>query len=92
MNLEFLKRKDMSWKAKGLLTYLLNQDDRSEFLKKNLVKVSKDGYESMTSGFNELKKHGYLTSMPERDSDGRFETHRYEISDTPFKLKNNVRK
>ena len=57
----------LSWKAKGILVYMLSMPDDWTFYIDELVKHASDGKDSFRSGFNELKKHGYVERRAVRD-------------------------
>lgn len=79
--MNYLQDKRLTWKAKGLLSFLI--DKNSDFYKKDLVRESKDGYEGMNSGLDELIKFGYLQERMIRSSDGKFEGYKYNYSSVP---------
>lgn len=60
---EIIRAKDLSWKAKGLMCYLLSLQDDWEVYKSDLANRSKDGYESMLSGWKELEDLGYIDTI-----------------------------
>lgn len=60
---EIIKAKDLSWKAKGLMCYLLSLSEDWEVYKKDLANRSLDGYESMLSGWKELEDLGYIQTI-----------------------------
>ena len=66
-----LQDKRMSWKAQGLLTYLLSLPDSWQVNIKHLAKERPDGKESTLSGLKELKALGYLKKICVRDDRGR---------------------
>lgn len=66
-----LHNKSLSWKAKGLLSYLLSLPDDWAIYKKDLKNRSTDGYDGMLSGFIELEQHGYIETVKCAD-DGLF--------------------
>jgi len=68
----FLKDKRLSWKAKGLLSYMLSLPDDWEFYLDELERHSTDGMSSLRSGFKELQDNGYVTRKRERKPDGKF--------------------
>jgi DNA-binding transcriptional regulator GbsR (MarR family) len=74
----------LSWKAKGLLGYLLSRPDDWQIIVKDLIKRSKDGRESVLSGLKELIKYGYLRREQERGERGRFGSVVYEIYEEPL--------
>lgn len=68
INNEFLTRQDLSWKAKGILTYMLSKPDDWKFYVENLVEQSTDGEKSFRAGWKELKELGYIQRKPVRDN------------------------
>src|SRR5699024_4022526 len=72
MDKGFLKDKNLSLKAKGLLAYMLSLPDDWMFYLDELEKHSKDGISSLRSGFKELQENGYVTRSRERQEDGTF--------------------
>lgn len=83
MNNEFLHRKDMSWKAKGILAYCLSMPDDWNFYLKELEKHSSDGKSSLRSGWEELRELGYVIYEVIRDG-GKIREHRYNVGESPF--------
>ncbi len=72
----------LSWKAKGLLAFLLSKPDHWEINIKNLIKQSRDGKEAVYSGINELIKFGYIVRIESRNK-GRFSQIEYLIYENP---------
>lgn len=60
----------LSYKAKGLLTYILSHRDDYELSTEQAVREAKDGIDSVYSGLRELEKHGYLRRFRRRNADG----------------------
>lgn len=56
----FLEDKLLSWKAKGILSWLFNNSNNCYLTLNEIRKSSKDGIESTTTGINELIKSGYI--------------------------------
>lgn len=77
-----LRRTDLSWKAKGLIAYLLSLDEEWTVYKSDLKNRSTDGYDSMISGFEELVNAGYIKTITIR-KDGLFSNVEYIISNEP---------
>src|SRR5690606_7187327 len=86
MDKTFLNDTRLSWKAKGILAYMLSKPDDWTFYLDELVKHSTDGESSFKSGFNELKKYGYVRRERQKREDGTFkwETIVYERPYTDF--------
>jgi len=61
---------NISWRAKGLLGYLLSRPDGWEVRVSDLVKRSIDGKTAIYSTLRELKKHGYYNKIPVRNEKG----------------------
>lgn len=64
---EFLRRKDLSWKAKGILAYVLHLPDDWEIRVTELIRHATDGKASFYSGWKELIKAGYVKSEVLKD-------------------------
>lgn len=82
----FLSDKRLSWKAKGIIAYMLSMPDDWVFYLDELSTHSTDGKSSFRSGLNELKKAGYVRRKKYRQDDGTFkwETIVYERPHTDF--------
>ncbi|PGM28232.1 DNA-binding protein [Bacillus cereus] len=77
-----LKDKRLSWKAKGILAYILTLPDDWVFYREELSQHAKDGINSLRAGMQELKEYGYIKRFPIRDEKNkivRWETIIYEI-------------
>ncbi|MFB6732281.1 DnaD domain-containing protein [Bacillus mobilis] len=77
-----LKDKRLSWKAKGILAYILTLPDDWVFYREELSQHAKDGINSLRAGMKELKEYGYIKRFPIRDEKNkivRWETLIYEI-------------
>ncbi|MBF0101657.1 MAG: hypothetical protein HQK77_12190 [Desulfobacterales bacterium] len=85
-----LNDKNLSWKAKGLLTFLLSKPDNWQISIKNLMKASTDRYEATMSGLNELIEFGYITRQQLKDESGKFSKIEYIVIESPnYKQVNN---
>jgi len=78
-----LKDKRLSFKAKGLLSMCLSLPDDWNYSIAGLVKISKEGKESVTSTLKELEKEGYLKRKKIRDERGRIVDVEYTITEFP---------
>ncbi len=58
---------EMSFKAKGILTYLLSRPDNWEVNLPDLLKHSTDGADSIRTGLRELRKAGHARLVPHRN-------------------------
>lgn len=57
---EIGRDKNLSFKAKGLLYYMLTCKDDWDFSIQGICSMGSDGYESVRTGLIELEKAGYL--------------------------------
>ena len=83
----FLEDDRLSYKAKGILAYLLSKPDDWKVIVGNLVNNSTDGKAAVYAGLKELKECGYYKKVPIRNESGtrivRWESTVYEV---PFSL------
>lgn len=73
----------LSWKAKGLLAYLLSKPDDWTIRINDLIKRSKDGRDAVKAGLRELELYGYLSRHQHRDETGKFGDIEYIIYERP---------
>jgi predicted transcriptional regulator len=79
------KEKEMSLKAKGLLSQMLSLPENWDYSIAGLVAINKENESSIKSALNELKKFGYLVvtkKMPNETTTGRIE-YVYDIYEQP---------
>jgi DnaD/phage-associated family protein len=74
---------NLSWKAKGILGYLLSKPDDWKTYVSDLVKRSKDGRDAVSKGLLELEEHGYLVKWQKRKDGGQFGGYNYEVFEYP---------
>lgn len=77
------KEKGMSLKAKGLLSLMLSLPDDWNYSVSGLVKLSKDGKDSVMSALAELETFGYLTRERIKNDNGQFSGVEYNIYEEP---------
>lgn len=68
----FLEDTRLSYKAKGILAYLLSKPDNWKVIVSNLVNYSVDGKASVYAGLKELRECGYYEKVPIRNDKGHF--------------------
>ena len=87
----FLENPNLSWKAKGILAYLLSKPDNWKVIVKDLVKHATEGKSAIYSGLNELKTHGHYQKVPVRNKDGNRISHwEGTISEVPMESHGNT--
>lgn len=73
----------LSWKAKGLLTYLLSLPDDWKINISDLKKRSSDGRDSTVSGIDELIQARYVFRKQDKGDDGKFLGYEYHVFERP---------
>ena len=85
MSNRHLKEKDMSLKAKGLLSQMLSLPDNWDYSVKGLVAINKENETSIKATLEELKRFKYLVvskKLPNETKSGRIE-YIYDIYESP---------
>lgn len=77
------KERAMSLKSKGLLSLMLSLPDDWNYSVSGLVKLSKDGKDSVMSALAELEEFGYLNRERITNSKGQFAGVEYNIYEQP---------
>lgn len=85
MSNNHFKERQMSLKAKGLLSLMLSLPNSWDYSISGLVKLSKDGKDGVMSALGELEKFGYLQRVRIKDSKGKFSGIEYNIYEQPQK-------
>lgn len=86
VNLKGLHEDGLSWKAKGLLWYLMSRPDGWHFRRRDIEGRSTDGRDSVRNGLRELKDMGYLQIRPRQARDGKFIGHEWLVTEDPDDL------
>jgi hypothetical protein len=74
----------LTWKAKGLLAYLLSLPDDWKVYVKDLQNRSRDGRDAVVSGIQELLEFGYMSMKKVQGEKGRFAGVEYTIYERPI--------
>ena len=83
MNNKFLRNKEMSLKAKGLLALCLSLPDTWDYSMNGLVAICKENITAVRSGLKELEEHGHLKINKHKNEKGHFE-YEYVIYEHPY--------
>lgn len=78
---EPINNKALSWKAKGLLLYLMSKPENWEVKVWQLKQASTDRRDSTEAGLKELIANGYIQRTRLQDTKGRFCGYEYLVSD-----------
>lgn len=60
ISLEAVNDERLSWKAKGIHTYLITRPDGWKFYRADLEERAPDGRDSLSTGLRQLREAGYL--------------------------------
>lgn len=83
MSNHHLRDRRLSFKAVGLLSFMLSVPSNWDWTIAGLVAIRKDGKESISSAMKELEQYGYLERIEVRDEKGRFMDIEYNIYEIP---------
>ena len=78
-----LRKKELSFKARGLLAYMLSFSDEWDFSVSHIVRESGEREKSVRAALSELEAAGYVRHSPIRSEEGKFVTVRYDVFETP---------
>ncbi|MCR6794712.1 DnaD domain protein [Bacillus paranthracis] len=78
-----LRDERLSWKAKGILAYILTLPDDWVFYREELATHAKDGIDSLKSGMKELKEYGYVKRTPIRNDKNKIVSWETVIHEVP---------
>lgn len=80
-----IENPQLSWRAKGILTYLVSRPDNWIVRLGDLIKRSPDGVYAVRSAIKELTAAGHITRREEREN-GRFKQYVLEVHEIPVVL------
>ena len=80
-----LRDKELSFKAKGLLSYMLSLPEDWDYSLNGLASVSKEGIKAIKNIISELKEYGYLKINKIRKENGQYQ-YEYLIREIPEKI------
>lgn len=86
MSNHHFKNKNLSLKAKGLLSLMLSLPDDWNYSIKGLVTLNKDGRDSVMAALKELESEGYIVRRRLRNAKGQVADTEYIISETPMSV------
>ena len=80
-----LRDKNLSLKAKGLLSLILSLPEDWNYTTRGLAAICKEGVDSIGAALRELESAGYLTRHRLRDRSGRISDTEYVVYESPHK-------
>lgn len=82
MSNRFLRNKEMTLKAKGLLALCLSLPEDWDYSMNGLVAICKENITAVRSALKELEEHGHLQIIKKKNNKGLF-TYEYVIFESP---------
>lgn len=89
MSNHHLRDKKLSYKAKGLLSFMLSLPEDWDYSINGLVKVSKEGKKAIRAMLEELEENHYLIRQRIQLKNGQFD-YEYYIYEMPYNQKGNT--
>jgi hypothetical protein len=78
---ECINDSSVSWRAKGILAYLLSKPDNWQVYEQDIINHSTDGRDAVRNSIKELIRAGYISKEQSRTK-GKFASNDYTVSDT----------
>ena len=83
MSNHHLRNKNLSLKAKGLLSQMLSLPDDWDYTLKGLARINKEKIDAIRTAVLELEEAGYITRQQGRDELGKMSAIEYTIYEQP---------
>lgn len=83
VNKKLSTSKTISWKAKGIILYLLSLPDNWQVYESEITKHATDGIRSTRSGIKELISAGYIQRHQKRSDNAHFAGFEYIVHEQP---------
>ena len=87
MSNHHLRNKNLSLKAKGLLSQMLSLPDDWDYTLRGLAFINKESIDAIRTAVLELEKAGYITRQQGRDNQGKMSAIEYTIYEYPQEQK-----
>ena len=78
-----LKNRNLTLKAKGLLSVMLSLPDDWDFTLKGLARINREGIDAIREGIRKLEQAGYVMRHRVRDERGKLRGNEYVIYERP---------
>ncbi|MDW4411586.1 DnaD domain protein [Staphylococcus saprophyticus] len=80
----FIHDNNLTFKAKGILLYLLSRPDDWQIYESEILKHTRDGKDSLKSGIKELEEVGYVARTRKRNDKGHLNGYEYLVYEHPI--------
>ncbi|QAR22391.1 hypothetical protein [Limosilactobacillus fermentum] len=82
-NNQLIRDDRLSWKARGIFTYLWSMSDGWDFRVNEVSRHAKDGRDSLRAGLKELEEYGYLKRYYKQSDGGKLDGYEWILNDSP---------
>lgn len=82
-NNQLIRDDRLSWKARGIFTYLWSMSDGWDFRVDEVTRHAKDGRDSLRAGLKELEEYGYLKRQYKQNNVGKLDGYEWILNDSP---------
>ena len=82
-NNQLIRDDRLSWKARGIFTYLWSMSDGWDFRVNEVSRHAKDGRDSLRAGLKELEEYGYLKRQYKQSNGGKLDGYEWVLNDSP---------
>ena len=86
MSNHHLRNRELSLKAKGLLSQMLSLPEKWDYTLQGLAYINREQIDAIRQAIHELERAGYIVRTRERDSRGRLRGAEYTIYKQPQSL------
>ena len=86
MSNHHLRNKDLSLKAKGLLSQILSLPEDWDYTLSGLCHINRESKDAIRSAVNELERARYIERHQTTDASGKFSSNEYIIHESPISL------
>lgn len=83
MSNHHLRNRELSLKAKGLLSQMLSLPEKWDYTLQGLAYINREQIDAIRQAVHELERAGYIVRARERDSQGRLRGAEYTIYEEP---------
>ena len=83
MSNHHLRNRELSLKAKGLLSQMLSLPEKWDYTLQGLAYINREQIDAIRQAVHELKRAGYIVRTRERDNRGRLRGSEYTIYEEP---------
>jgi hypothetical protein len=78
-SMDYLEDKNLSWRAKGIMTYLISRPESRSFSLYDFAALSTEGRDAASVALKELIESGYIERVQTKDEKGRTSGNAYTI-------------